>query len=105
MEFQFRYEPNKTGVGRMLGKFLVLSHSENVAEIIAGRSAVHKGIRILDDAARKTLIGAGDFNKNAVVTNWESSGYRITTPMNLRKPIQDAFLRISNKALIAADTW
>lgn len=57
----------------------------------------HKDIALLlgDKFNLEHIRGAGMIDMEANVTCWDSIGYRINTPYNIRKEIQELFLSIS----------
>lgn len=85
------------------GKFIALQKQEGQEIVVrAGKYINHSGIPVAFGKDNDGfLVGAGEFNKTATVTGWESQGYSMRTPMKLRPAIQEAFL--AHKDLIEKD--
>lgn len=74
------------------GKFLLIGGLETGESLLfAGNTEFHSGLMqalLLETGREVSVLGAGNFTFNGVVSSWKSEGYKIETPEPLRKPIE-----------------
>ncbi|MEN9390073.1 MAG: hypothetical protein RLZZ283_173 [Candidatus Parcubacteria bacterium] len=107
MQVKFEYMPG-SGLHVGVGKFIVLQKEGGKSQkksitVRAGLYMYHRDIPVEFGKKEGGLVGAGTFDREAQVTSWSSEGYGIDTPVQLQKPIQDAFT--AKQKAIASDAW
>lgn len=81
-----------------IGKFVVFLHKNGrPLVVVAGQHEWHMQIKNPKDTSEK-IVAAGRFKRNSDVIGWRSYGLQVTTPQNLRKPIEQVFKK--NRKLI-----